>query len=149
MYVIHFSFFMIIIFTLHIWIRYVFQSKNAWIFFSLTCVILFSWVFVVVVFFSEILYCLKVSKNELLCSGRPSQSVNLVPVCVTGIKMLHSYHHDTYGNIVNTIKTSGHSSLEKYAYHFIRGARGGMVIVIGIGHGDTSSNTGWDWMHFT
>ena len=26
---------------------------------------------------------------------------------------------------------------------------GVMVIVVGIGHGDTSSNPGWDWMHFT
>ena len=29
------------------------------------------------------------------------------------------------------------------------GARGVMVIVVGIGHGDTSSNPGRDWMHFT
>ena len=29
------------------------------------------------------------------------------------------------------------------------GARGVMVIVEGIGHGDTSSNPGRDWLHFT
>ena len=29
------------------------------------------------------------------------------------------------------------------------GARGVMVIVIGNGHGDTSSNPGRDWLHFT
>ena len=29
------------------------------------------------------------------------------------------------------------------------GARGVMVIVVGIGHGDTSSNPGRDWLHFT
>ena len=29
------------------------------------------------------------------------------------------------------------------------GARGVMVIVVGNGSGDTSSNPGWDWMHFT
>ena len=29
------------------------------------------------------------------------------------------------------------------------GARGVMVIVVGNGHGDTSSNPGWDWLHFT
>ena len=29
------------------------------------------------------------------------------------------------------------------------GARGVMVIVVGIGHGDTSSNPGPDWLHFT
>ena len=31
----------------------------------------------------------------------------------------------------------------------IGGARGVMVIVTGYGHGDTSSNTGPDWLHFT
>ena len=29
------------------------------------------------------------------------------------------------------------------------GARGVMVIVTGYGHGDTSSNPGPDWLHFT
>ena len=29
------------------------------------------------------------------------------------------------------------------------GARGVMVIVAGYGHGDTSSNPGRDWLHFT
>ena len=29
------------------------------------------------------------------------------------------------------------------------GARGVMVIVVGKGHGDTSSNPGRDWLHFT
>ena len=29
------------------------------------------------------------------------------------------------------------------------GARGVMVIIVGNGHGDTSSNPGWDWLHFT
>ena len=29
------------------------------------------------------------------------------------------------------------------------GARGIMVIVEGNEHGDTSSNPGWDWLHFT
>ena len=28
-------------------------------------------------------------------------------------------------------------------------ARGVMVIVVGHGHGDTSSNPGRDWLHFT
>ena len=28
-------------------------------------------------------------------------------------------------------------------------AHGVMVIVVGNGHGDTSSNPGWDWLHFT
>ena len=29
------------------------------------------------------------------------------------------------------------------------GASGVMVIVVGYGHGDTSSNPGQDWLHFT
>ena len=29
------------------------------------------------------------------------------------------------------------------------GARGVMIIVVGNGHGDTSSNPGRDWLHFT
>ena len=29
------------------------------------------------------------------------------------------------------------------------GARGVIVIVVGNGHGDTSSNPGQDWLHFT
>ena len=32
---------------------------------------------------------------------------------------------------------------------YIGGARGVMVIVIGNGHDDTSSNPGRDWLHFT
>ena len=37
-------------------------------------------------------------------------------------------------------------------YHIINtlgGARGVMVIVVGNGHGDTSSYPGQDWLHFT
>ena len=30
-----------------------------------------------------------------------------------------------------------------------QGARGVVVIVVGNGHGDTSSNSGRDWLHFT
>ena len=36
-----------------------------------------------------------------------------------------------------------------YQQGTIAGARGVMVIVIGNGHGDTSSNPGRDWLHFT
>ena len=31
---------------------------------------------------------------------------------------------------------------------YFTGARGVMVIVIGIGHDDTSSNPGREWLHF-
>ena len=33
--------------------------------------------------------------------------------------------------------------------HFFGGAHGVMVIVVGNGHGNTSSNPGWEWLHFT
>ena len=33
--------------------------------------------------------------------------------------------------------------------HKFGGVRGVMVIVAGYGHGDTSSNPGPDWLHFT
>ena len=39
-----------------------------------------------------------------------------------------------------------------YGYHYVDlsgGARGVMVIVVGNGHGDTSSNPGRDFLHFT
>ena len=32
---------------------------------------------------------------------------------------------------------------------FFGGAHGVMVIIVGNGHGDTSSNPGRDWLHFT
>ena len=34
-------------------------------------------------------------------------------------------------------------------YESIGSARGVMVILVGNGHGDTSSNPGRDWLHFT
>ena len=40
-----------------------------------------------------------------------------------------------------------HTTLAYYAYN--GGARGVMVSVAGYGHGETSSNPGPDWLHFT
>ena len=40
-------------------------------------------------------------------------------------------------------------SLNIYQIEIVGGARGVMVIVAGNGHGDTSSNPGRDWLHFT
>ena len=34
-------------------------------------------------------------------------------------------------------------------YNLLGGAHSVMVIVVGNGHGDTSSNPGQDWLHFT
>ena len=39
--------------------------------------------------------------------------------------------------------------LKKLSFEMYRGACGVMVSVVGYGHGDTSSNPGWDWLHFT
>ena len=36
-----------------------------------------------------------------------------------------------------------------YNLFYRAGARGVMVIVVGNGYGDTSSNPGRDWLHFT
>ena len=40
-------------------------------------------------------------------------------------------------------------ALRKLYYTKIEGARAVMVIVVGNEHGDTSSNPGRDWLHFT
>ena len=40
-------------------------------------------------------------------------------------------------------------SIMIYTDIYIGGARGVMVIVLGIGHDDTSSNPGREWLHFT
>ena len=41
-----------------------------------------------------------------------------------------------------------HSSTDSYNRTLtVGGVRGVMVIVVG--HGDTSSNPGWEWLHFT
>ena len=75
--------------------------------------------------------------------------------CVTANKALNNItnwaiHVVKEGNI---LKLSGknmyRSSLLDGCIDCHGGARGVMVIVIGNGHGDTSSNPGRDWLHFT
>ena len=44
---------------------------------------------------------------------------------------------------------SQHQFCEIYTLKHKAGANGVMVIVVGNGHGDTSSNPGRDWLHFT
>ena len=39
--------------------------------------------------------------------------------------------------------------LYTYIFNIYGGTRGVMVIIVGNEHGDTSSNPGWDWWHFT
>ena len=38
---------------------------------------------------------------------------------------------------------------KRYQQYVFGGARGVIVIVVGNEHGDTSSNPGRDWLHFT
>ena len=46
-------------------------------------------------------------------------------------------------------KTSKQVEYKESIKRKILGARGVMVIIVGNGHGDTSSNPGRDWLHFT
>ena len=46
--------------------------------------------------------------------------------------------------MIVSLEASGTNAYNRYG-----GARGVMVIVVGIGFGDTSSNPGRDWLHFT
>ena len=39
--------------------------------------------------------------------------------------------------------------MQIYIYIYLGSAHGVMVIIVGNGHGDTSSNPGRDWLHFT
>ena len=38
---------------------------------------------------------------------------------------------------------------QEYYFNQLGGARGVIVIVVGNGYGDSSSNPGRDWLHFT
>ena len=50
---------------------------------------------------------------------------------------------------VPNTEVSDFEPLSHYKVHCWGGARGVMVIVVGNGLGDTSSNHGRDWLHFT
>ena len=50
---------------------------------------------------------------------------------------------------VLTLATEKKDQILMNCEQFYGGVRGVMVIVVGNGHGDTSSNTGRDWLHFT
>ena len=49
----------------------------------------------------------------------------------------------------NTIRIDGFTDKLSYIPVVFGGARGVVVIVVGNEHGDTSSNPGRDWLHFT
>ena len=52
-----------------------------------------------------------------------------------------------YNTIIHICTYMYYSIIE--IYFWLHGAHGEMVIVVGNGHGDTSSNPGRDWLHFT
>ena len=56
-----------------------------------------------------------------------------------------------YGNYKRMLREILNKSWRQHhtRHQLFGGARGVMVIVIGNGHGDTSSNPGRDWLHFT
>ena len=56
-----------------------------------------------------------------------------------------SYNGNSY-----TTCMYGERERERCAWYnsYFGGARGVMVIIVGNGHGDMSSNPGWDWLHF-
>ena len=62
--------------------------------------------------------------------------------CYLDIATLVTYSYaDACRNIINTIKTSGHSSLEKYTSHFIRKGSKGLRKVLSVrGELDTEKN---------
>ena len=53
--------------------------------------------------------------------------------------------NETFSHAVKKVK----KTRKGYLPIFFGGARCAMVIVAGYGHGDTSSNPGPDWLHFT
>ena len=56
---------------------------------------------------------------------------------------------DKVANMPDSDSIVRKSELQSLYYLHFAGARGVMVIVVGNGHGDTSSNPGRDWLHFT
>ena len=63
--------------------------------------------------------------------------------CSKGDADLNAFANRTYNESINSI------IIVTYKIRLCGGARGVMVIVVGNGHGDTSSNPRWDWLHFT
>ena len=66
-------------------------------------------------------------------------------VRISGKRIFQFYNH-SWLNVHHHIKILLEVTLP---IEFRRSARRVMVIVVGYGHGDTSSNPGRDWLHFT
>ena len=54
-----------------------------------------------------------------------------------------------FGTSCGPISISQHHSRTQLLNIMVGSARGVMVIIVRNGHDNTSSNSGWDWLHFT
>ena len=61
---------------------------------------------------------------------------------IRGVSTIHRLHEDTVSK-----SKSGLSSMMLLFY--FPSVCSGMVIVVGPGHGETTSNPEWGWLHFT
>ena len=77
------------------------------------------------------------------------QYVFCMYMCICVCIVNHGHGYTTPGHRRNRVRTP------VYYVHFLLrslslgGARGAIVIVVGNEHGNTSSNPGRDWLHFT
>ena len=78
--------------------------------------------------------------------GSFSDKVNYINKCWTNTNRFHCSSKCFHRSLADWIKGK---FKKKEKLIFVGGARGAMVIVVGNGHGDTSSNPGRYWLHFT
>ena len=79
--------------------------------------------------------------------GQYATFLALLNKSFVGVRSMHSVRTFFIVYAVWHAENIGCTSLIKY--ECVNGARGVMVIVVGNGHGDTSSNPGRDWLHST
>ena len=86
-------------------------------------------------------------KTHLILVSFPLNKINIVFTIGCCLSMEASnkskIHDKTWKQVLSNPRWYG------YSYYGKGGARGIMVIVVGNGYGDTSSNPRRDWLHFT
>ena len=83
------------------------------------------------------------SQSSLAEENISAASTNILAHKYTfSLILWHSHINLLHAQNISTI-------FENYHFTLFGGTRGVMVIVVGNGHGDTSSNPGQDWLHFT
>ena len=70
--------------------------------------------------------------------GTRSGGGGVLPQCIDAVGVFYTLSQLDSGRVIVIVIIRGNG-----------GARGVMVIIIGNGHGDTSSYLGRDWLHFT